>query len=445
MRTFKIITFGCKVNQYDSQLWRAALEQAGLSPSGPGQPADMVLINTCTVTAAADQQARQSIRKCKRQNPTLRQGLRQGFDLASTCSAGPLSRGAQPGGSGQECKIIVAGCYGQVNEKAIKDIPQADLVVGRCSPENILAVLRELGLGQKSAPEGIKSFSGHTRAFLKVQDGCDHRCSYCIVPLARGRSRSRELSDIMAEAARLVGSGHKELVLAGVRLGDFKPSLRVLLKSIHDIPGLERVRLSSLEPDDASDDLIETLAELPKVARHLHLPLQSGDDKILKLMNRPYSIKYFSALLHEINKAIPEMTFGTDIIVGFPGEGEQEFGQSYNAAKDLPLSQLHVFTYSKRPQTKAAGMPGQIPEGIKKERSQRLREMFAQKQHQYWSSLSGQRTAVLFEGQDKGEWSGLGEHYFRVSVRSDADLRNKMLPVKLTRVNDQGLDGEIII
>ena len=411
-RFFKIITFGCKVNQYDSQLWRAALEQAGLSPSGPGQPADIVLINTCTVTAAADQQARQTARKCKKQN--------------------------------QKAKIVITGCYGQVNEKTLKDVSQADLVVGRCSPENLLSVLRELGFSQKTAPEGIKSFSGHTRAFLKVQDGCDHRCSYCIVPLARGRSRSRELSDIMAEAGRLVGSGHKELVLAGVRLGDFKPSLRVLLKSIHDIPGLERIRLSSLEPDDASDDLIETIAELPKVARHLHLPLQSGDDKILKLMNRPYSMKYFSALLHKVKKAIPEMTFGTDIIVGFPGEGEQEFGQSYNAAKDLPLSQLHVFTYSKRPQTKAAEMPGQIPEGIKKERSQRMREMFSHKQHQHWGSLSGQSTAVLFEGQDKGKWSGLGEHYFRVTVRSDADLRNKMLPVKLTTAADDGMSGVLI-
>jgi threonylcarbamoyladenosine tRNA methylthiotransferase MtaB len=248
----------------------------------------------------------------------------------------------------------------------------------------------------------------------------------------------------MAEAGRLVGSGHKELVLAGVRLGDFKPSLRVLLKSIHDLPGLERIRISSLEPDDASDDLIETLAELPKVARHLHLPLQSGDDKILKLMNRPYSMKYFSALLNKINKAVPEMTFGTDIIVGFPGEGEQEFGQSYNAAKDIPLSQLHVFTYSKRPQTKAAEMPGQIPEGIKKERSQRLRDMFSQKQHQYWASLAGQSTPVLFESGEKGNWSGLGEHYFRVTVESDADIKNKILPVKLLTANDDGMSGALI-
>lgn len=412
MKTFKIITFGCKVNQYDSQLWRAALEQAGLSESVPGQPVDVVLINTCTVTAAADQQARQVIRKCKMQNA--------------------------------KCRIVVTGCYGEVNEKALKDIPQAELVVGRCSPENILLVYRELGLDQKSAPEGIRSFSGHTRAFIKVQDGCDHRCSYCIVPLARGKSRSRQLSDIMAEAGRLVDSGHKELVIAGVRLGDFKPSLRVLLKSIHDIPGLERIRLSSLEPDDASDDLIETIEELPKVARHLHLPLQSGDSKILQLMNRPYSMKYFSTLLHRINNAVPEMTFGTDIIVGFPGEGEQEFGQSYNTIKDLPLSHLHVFTYSKRPLTKAAEMPGQIPEVIKKERSQRLRQMFALKQQQYWGSLVGQSTEVLFEHGEKNCWSGLGEHYFRVTVSSDLDLQNKMLRVKLMTVNDDGMSGVLM-
>ncbi|MBI4725954.1 tRNA (N(6)-L-threonylcarbamoyladenosine(37)-C(2))-methylthiotransferase MtaB [candidate division TA06 bacterium] len=394
-----------------TQLWRAALEQAGLFGSGPNRPTDFVLINTCTVTSAADQQARQTIRKIKKQN--------------------------------QKTKIVVAGCYGQINEKALKNLPQADLVVGRCNQDSVSLVCREFGLTGESIPESIKSFSGRTRAFLKVQDGCDHRCSYCIVPLARGKSCSRELSSIMVEAGRLVGSGHKELVITGVRLGDFKPSLRVLLKSIHDLPGLERIRLSSLEPDDASDDLIETLAELPKVARHLHLPLQSGDNKILKLMDRLYTVEYFSSLLSKIKKAIPEMTFGTDIIVGFPGEGEQEFGQSYNAVKDLPLSHLHIFTYSKRPQTKAAEMPRQIPEGIKKERSQRLRAMFVQKQQRYWGSQAGQTTAVLFEQGKKGRWSGLGEHYFRVTVSSGLDLKNKMMPIKLTTVNEQGLDGQL--
>jgi threonylcarbamoyladenosine tRNA methylthiotransferase MtaB len=408
--TFKIITFGCKVNQYDSQLWRTFLKRSGLKESTEQGHCDICLINTCTVTAAADQQARQTVRKIQNQN--------------------------------QNTKIVVAGCYGQVNEKVLREIPQVDLVVGRYGEENAALVRQFLELGNNAFNEGIEEFTGQTRAFLKVQDGCNHKCSYCIVPLARGRSRSRHLTDIIQEAERLASAGHRELVVTGVRLGDFKPSLRVLLKSIHDVRGLERIRLSSLEPDDVNDEVIDTIGELSKVAKHLHLPLQSGDSGILKAMNRPYDQKYFAGLLDRAAKAVPGMTFGTDIIVGFPGETEQQFNRSYQAAQDLNITHLHVFTYSKRPGTKAAAMPGQIPAPVKKERSQRLREMFAEKQHKYWDSQAGQTTGVLFESFENGRWSGLDEHYFRVFVKSNQDLKNKMMSVKLVSANDSGMDGE---
>jgi threonylcarbamoyladenosine tRNA methylthiotransferase MtaB len=410
--SFKIITFGCKVNQYDSQLWRAFLKRSGLKESADHESCDIFLINTCTVTAAADQQARQMVRKIKNQN--------------------------------QKTKIIVAGCYGQVNDKVLKEIPQIDLVVGRYGHENAVLVRQFLGLSAKSDSEGIEEFFGQTRAFLKVQDGCNHNCSYCIVPLARGKSRSRNLTDIIQEVERLVGSGHRELVVTGVRLGDFKPSLRVLLKSIHNIAGLERIRLSSLEPDDLHDEILETIAELPKVARHLHLPLQSGAPGILKAMNRPYDLKYFADLLTRAQRAVPGITFGTDVIVGFPGETELQFNQSFQAVKELPITHLHVFAYSKRPGTKAAAMPGQIPGPVKKERSQRLREMFAGKQQGYWESQAGQTTGVLFESCENGRWSGLGEHYFRVFVKSNGELKNKMMPVKLESVNGSGMDGQLL-
>ncbi len=409
MLTFRIITFGCKVNQYDSQQWRAALLRAGLSEAADDGGCDVALVNTCTVTAAADRQARQAVRKCKMQNT--------------------------------RCKIVVAGCYGQVNANALRELPQIDLVVGKYSQDSVSSVLKELGLAGKPFSEGISGFSGHTRAFLKVQDGCDHRCSYCIVPLARGQSRSRPLPEVIAEAQRLAQAGHKELVVTGVRLGDFRPSLRVLLKSLEAVDGIERIRLSSLEPDDLRLDTLEALAESRKIARHLHLPLQSGDDGVLRRMNRPYDLRTYAATVAAGLRLAPDLTFGTDIIVGFPGETEEQFNRSYQAVRDLPVTHLHVFTYSRRPGTAAAAMAGQIPGRVKQERSQRLREMFGRKQRMYWETQAGQRTAVLFESAVKGLWSGLGEHYFRVRVRSREHLGNTLRPVRLAGVSGGGMDG----
>ena len=411
MKTYRIITFGCKVNQYDSQLWRALLASSGLYEAGDGEAAELCLVNTCTVTAAASQQARQAIRKIKKQS--------------------------------QQTKIVVAGCYGQVAKAALDLLPETGLVVGRYSDETAVQVSGFLGLPRIQASEGISAFAHHTRAFLKVQDGCDHRCSYCVVPLARGRSRSRPLSQVIAEAQRLATAGHQEIVVTGVRLGDFKPSLRTLLLSLEDIPGIERLRLSSLEPDDLDEGTINAIAGSHKIARHLHLPLQSGDDRMLRLMNRPYDMKYFSGLLAKAQQTIPEMTFGTDIIAGFPGETEEQFNHSCLAVEGLPITHLHVFTYSKRAGTVAATLGGQIPEQIRQERSARLRQQFERKQRRYWESRIGTETPVLFEDQKDGCWSGLGEHYFRVSVASDRPLANQLLKVKLNAANDAGMSGEL--
>lgn len=412
MRTFRIITFGCKVNQYDSQQWSAALVRAGLSEAGGDGGCDVALVNTCTVTAAADAQARQAIRKCRMHNA--------------------------------QCRIVVAGCYGQVGAAALRKLPEADLVVGRYGPEAFAAVRDLLGLAGGAFAEGIGGFAGHTRAFLKVQDGCDHRCSYCIVPLARGRSRSRQLAEAIAEAQRLALAGHKELVVTGVRLGEYRPSLRVLLRSLETVPGVERIRLSSLEPDDLDGDTIDAIAQSRKTARHLHLPLQSGDDRILRSMRRPYTLRRFSDLLAAVRRAVPEMTFGTDIIAGFPGETEEQFNRSYQAVRDLPITHLHVFTYSRRPGTAAAAMAGQIPGPVMRERSQRLRDMFEKKQRAYWETQSGSTTPVLFESHANGLWTGLGEHYFRVGVPSREELGNALRTVRLTRAAEGGMSGDLI-
>ncbi len=407
---FQIITFGCKANQYDSQLWRTTLENAGLLYGE--DKTDIFLINTCSVTSSAEQQARQAVRKIIRNNPIAR--------------------------------VIIIGCYGQLAAEALTKIDGVGLVLGRHSKENAEQLLKWLDIRLHKLPSKIKTFRGHTRAFIKVQDGCNHRCSYCIVPLARGNSRSRPLDEILSEANDLINSGHRELVVTGVRLGDFKPSLGILLRSLKNISGLDRIRLSSLEPDDISDDLIETMRDIPNLARHLHLPLQNGCDGILKKMNRPYSVSYYRELLKKIRLAMPEMTIGSDIIVGFPGETEEQFGQNCRNIQEMDFTHLHIFTYSKRPGTKAFIMPGQIPEAIKKERFHRLKDIYEKTQQGYFHSLIGKTEAVLAESFDGGNWSGLAEHYYRVRFNSKDDMKNKMAKVRLTGVNDDGLSGDLL-
>ena len=408
-KSFQITTFGCKANQYDSQLWRATLENAGLRYDD--DKTNIFLVNTCSVTSSAEQQARQTVRKIVRNNPSA--------------------------------KIIIIGCYGQLAAETLAKIDGVGLVLGRHSSEAAGQLLNWLGIGQDKVPSRIKTFHGHTRAFIKVQDGCNHRCSYCIVPLARGPSRSRPLDEILNEAQTLTASGHRELVVTGIRLGDFKPSLGILLRSLKDIPGLDRIRLSSLEPDDLSDDLIETMQGIPLLARHLHLPLQSGCDSILKKMNRPYSVAYYRELLDKLRRAMPDITVGSDIIVGFPGETEEYFGQSVRNIKEMGFTHLHIFSYSKRPGTKAALMAGQIPDDIKKERLHRLKDIHENLQQEYFSGLAGNVETVLAESRDKGLWSGFGEHYHKVYFRTDRDMKNKMVRVKLSAPYEQGLMGEL--
>lgn len=403
------MTFGCKSNQYDSQLWRTMFEQAGWQAAEGS--ADVCLINSCMVTAAAESQARQAVRRARREAPSS--------------------------------WLILAGCAGEVAAASFGRLKETDLVVSRYGPSSVASVLRFLGVGNEAGPRGIGRFSGQTRAFLKIQDGCSHACAYCIVPKARGASRSRDLAEVVAEAGRLLESGHREIVVTGIRLGDYRPSLSIALAALAGLPGLARIRISSLEPDDVADQLLETISRYPIIARHLHLPLQSGSDRMLKAMGRPYRVGQYRALLEMISRGIPGMTFGTDLMVGFPGETEEDFRASLDAALGLPLSHLHVFSYSRRPGTRAAAMGGQIPGAVKKERSQRLREAFKEKQQRLWQDLVGGKEKVLFETRQDGRWSGLGEHYFRVFVDAPYDLHNQIKSVRLASVQGGGMAGEV--
>lgn len=410
MGTFHIETFGCKSNQYDAQLWRRLFVDSGWSEAEVSP--EVYLINTCTVTASADRQAKQTVRRIRRQQPS--------------------------------CTIVVAGCGPVAWPEAYSRMPEVDLAVGRYGPNSAAELTRFLDLQRTGSIDSIKVFSGHCRAFLKIQDGCSHSCAYCIVPQARGASRSRDLAEVVAEARGLLNSGHREIILTGIRMGDYRPSLPLVLSALAGLPGLLRLRLSSLEPDDVSDELVEAIGRHQIVARHLHLPLQSGSDRILAAMGRPYGIEQYREILKRISIKIPNMSFGTDLMVGFPGETEEDFRASLEAARDLPISHLHIFSYSRRPGTRAADMPGQIPQALKRERSHRLREAFRKKQESYWGSLVGRREDVLFESKQDGLWSGLGEHYFRVFVESDLDLFNRMATVQLTSLCDNGMTGEIL-
>ncbi len=403
------MTFGCKTNQYDSQLWRTFFEQAGWK-AADGSP-DVWLLNSCAVTAAAERQARQAARRARKEGP--------------------------------ESLVVLAGCAGEVAASSFVRMKEVDLVVGRYGPSSATSVMGLLGAGPEAMPRGIDRFTGQTRAFLKIQDGCSHACAYCIVPRARGVTRSRDLAEVVAEAARLVDSGHREIVVTGIRLGDYRPSLSLVLAALAGLSGPARIRISSLEPDDVAEQLIETISRHPMIARHLHLPLQSGSDRMLTAMGRPYRVGQYRTLLERISDVIPGVTFGTDLMVGFPGETEEDFRASLEAALELPISHLHVFSYSRRPGTRAADMGGQIPEAVKKERSQRLREAFREKQHRLWQGLVGSREKVLFETGEGGRWSGLGEHYFRVFSDWPDALHNRMRLVRLTSVLGEGLEGVI--
>jgi threonylcarbamoyladenosine tRNA methylthiotransferase MtaB len=330
-------TLGCKVNQYDSQEIREAFEQAGYVLVPFEEAADVYVINSCTVTGEADKDARKLARNAKRRSP------------------GAL--------------VVMTGCYAATRADEVGAIPEVDLVVPRtgtgplCVPDHDpQAVLVACVQGRK---EGLSRFPGHTRAFVKVQDGCDSRCAYCVVPLARGPSRSRPLPEALAQVTQFARAGHREVVLVGVHLGmygqDFAPpvTLAELVRQCLRVEGLGRLRLSSLEPREVTDELVELIAEHapqpgqpgPFLCRHLHLPLQSGDDEVLRRMGRPYDAAVFAELVCRVAGRIPGVALGADVMVGFPGETDEAFANTVQLIEALPLTYLHVFSYSRRPGT----------------------------------------------------------------------------------------------
>ncbi|MCK8815922.1 tRNA (N(6)-L-threonylcarbamoyladenosine(37)-C(2))-methylthiotransferase MtaB [Natroniella sulfidigena] len=428
MKRIAFYTLGCKVNRYDTEAMIAQFKKAGYQIVDFKQEADIYIINTCTVTKQGASKSRKITRRAKRRNP--------------------------------EALVAVVGCYPQVDPEQVMEITEVDLVVGTKGRSKILEFVEQainskhqLNFVQEMDEEEdfeevpIQNFTERTRATIKIQEGCNQFCSYCIIPYARGSVRSRALADVIAEVERLVKHGFKEIVLTGIHLGEYgadKEDLNLvkLIKNLLPITGLKRIRLSSIEGTEVSQELIELIAESDKLCRHLHLPLQSGSDKILQAMNRPYQVRDFKEMVARIRAQVPEIAITTDVIVGFPGESEADFEETYQLMKELEFSDAHIFKYSKREGTPAAGYENQVHSKVKKERSKKLRELTAELARNYQQQFFGQKLkALLEESRDykTGLLTGLTDNYLRVFVDGADDLAGQLVEVKI-----RGEAGRII-
>ena len=411
-------TLGCKINQFETDAMQQDLVLRGNSIVPFDAEADVYVINTCTVTAKTDYQCRQVVRSAIRR--------------------------------GNGAKVVVTGCYAETRPEEIKKIPGVEMVIGNRNKtlisDHIMSMVCANGLA--SIPDSnvtIKALRSRTRGFLKIQDGCDNRCSYCIVPIARGNSRSAVPGEVLHEFERLVSSGCPEVVLSGVHIGTYGADLGTganlteMLKTLILSRGNTRLRLSSIEPNEITRELIMYLGQ--GLCRHLHIPLQSGDDAILASMKRNYTSRFYRELLEQIAKQVPDIALGADIIVGYPGEGEKEFLNTMRLVEQSPLTHLHVFTYSPRPGTPAAEMKAQVPEQIKKERNKLLRTLGMEKNLLFRKMHLGSELSVVVEDKvdtDAGLLTGLTDNYIRVMIygAKTGDI-GKKINIRLDEVNEQ--------
>ncbi len=422
MKKIAIATLGCKVNQYDSAVIRESLGDAEYNFVPFSRKADIYIINTCTVTKKADYQSRQLIRRSHRLNPCAR--------------------------------IIVTGCYAQRAPQEIKEIPGVDHTVAVGDVRRIISLI---DTPPRREPPPIitgnaATFPEKTRAFLKVQDGCNSRCSYCIIPYTRGRSKSCGPEETIKRILRLVAFGYREIVLTGIHLGsygwDLKPrtTLANLIKSIENQGISTRIRLSSIEPTEFTDDLIDVIVSSAIVCNHLHIPLQSGDNEILKRMRRPYDRLFFKELVERLVSAIPDLNIGVDVIAGFPGETEESFKNTVDLIEGVPTCYLHVFPYSRRPGTPAADFPDQVGSKTIRERSKILRRLGNRKRQDYYTRFLGKRLSILVEAKrdvSTGRLKGFSRNYIPVLVNGWDNMVNREIRIKVTKVQEGNVFGAL--
>ena len=429
IKTVSFHTLGCKLNQSETDAIAADFRRNGFELVPFRSAADLTVINTCTVTNEADSKSRQIIR--------------------SAIKASPQGR------------IVAMGCYAQINPEDLSSIAGVDMILGTNEKYRLLEYITQLEtkvakplvyVNESGDIENYResefiSATGRTRAYLKIQEGCDYFCSYCIIPFARGKARSRQMSECLTEAKSLVDRGYRELVLTGINIGtwqDGSNKLADLLERLSIIPGLDRIRISSIEPNTISDDLLQLLAERPTICPHLHIPLQSGSPAVLNRMRRKYQLAEYFELASRIGSILPDVAWGTDLIVGFPGETEAEFAETLAVVERLPFSYLHIFRYSERDGTIAVKLPNRVDFHIKKKRASILREMGAKKQQVYNRRFLNTVQPVLFETIGKDDLvSGMTPNYIRVKMAGDESFKNTISPVLLTQDCGNYLMGEI--
>lgn len=420
-KKFKIVTLGCRTNQYESQAYQDQLQALGYTAAKEGESAEICIVNTCTVTESADSSSRHEIRQLARNHA----------------------------GS----KLIVTGCSVERQPEKIRQIDGVTHVVANKDKENLLTrVFPDTELPEFS----VKNFDSHTRAFVKVQDGCNSFCTYCIIPYVRGRSRSRTTEEIIREVETLISNGFKEVVLTGINIGDFdgnrqenEPAERLvdLVKAVDQIPGLERLRISSIDPDEIDDDLLNAVINGKHTCKSMHVVLQSGSNVILKRMNRKYTRQIFMDTIDRLRHACPDFTFTTDIIVGFPGETQADFEDTLSVMKEVKFAKVHMFPYSERPRTRAALMPNKVPQEIIKARKQEVLRYSEQIAFELREAYVGREMTILTESGDKsrpGQISGHTDNFLMVWVPDAGYQVNQLLKVKLIANTPDGLIGSVI-
>jgi threonylcarbamoyladenosine tRNA methylthiotransferase MtaB len=418
MKKIALETLGCKLNQAETESLTKQLLSGGYQITESPEEADVYVLNTCTVTHIADRKSRHLLRSARRSNP--------------------------------EALIIAAGCYAQRVPQELKQLGIVDLALDNREKNHLVEILGSKLGNMKNKGNPNNGHGDRTRSFIKIQEGCDNFCSFCIVPYTRGREHSMPRDDVLSDVRARLFSGYKEVILTGTKIGAYKQNggnssgLPSLIEALLEEKKLERLRLSSLKPQDLTPELLKLWTDR-RLCPHLHIPLQSGCQAILEMMKRGYSIDDYERAVSLVREAIPDIAITTDIIVGFPGEGEKEFEESYHFCEKTGFANIHVFPYSSRLGTEAVHMPHQVDERIKKLRSQRMLALAKRSARQFQERFLGQTLPVLWERKsEQGIWNGLTDNYLRVSTRSDEDLTNRIIQTKLVAEHARGLFGELI-
>ena len=436
MSTVAFHTLGCKVNHYETEAIWQLFKDAGYNREDFNKNSDVYVVNTCTVTNTGDKKSRQVIRRAIRNNP--------------------------------DAVICVTGCYAQTSPAEIMAIPGVDIVVGTQDRSKLLGLIAEYRTERQPINAvrnimknrvyeelDVPTFSDRTRASLKIQEGCNNFCTFCIIPWARGLMRSRDPQEVIHQAQQLVDAGYLEIVLTGIHTGGYGEDLKdynlaALLRDLESkVKGLKRLRISSIEASQLTDEVIEVLNNSSIIVRHLHIPIQSGSNTVLKRMRRKYTMEFFAERLDRLREALPHLAITSDVIVGFPGETEEEFMETYNFIRDQHFSELHVFPYSMRTGTPAARMTDQIDEDVKNERVHRLIELNDQLAKQYASSFEGEVLEVIPEVKykqdpDSGLYEGYSDNYLKVVFPADDSMIGKIVRVKLTKAGYPYNEGQYV-